>query len=95
MRFWRVFVGLIDAQLAITKTYITEASDTTSVASGFVILSTCWALGLAIAPVLGGFRVHPLTQYPGVAPWDSFFSVNFPMHYPVSLLHVCVLPALV
>jgi len=84
----RLFVGCFDAHLAITKTYITEASDSSTVASGFALLSVCWGIGQAIAPLVGGFLADPAAMYPGSAWARAPFLAAFPFALP-SILSCC------
>lgn len=90
----RLFVGFFDAHLAITKTYITEASDATTVASGFALLSVMWGVGQTVAPLVGGFLADPVARYPGV-PWGIVpLLAEYPYALPSLFSCACSLVAL-
>lgn len=90
----RLFVGFFDAHLAITKTYITEASDVSTVASGFALLSVMWGVGQTIAPLVGGFLADPASRFSGVS-WAVFPLVaEYPYALPSLFSCACSLAAL-
>ncbi len=60
----RFLTGFLNGNVAISKTYMAEITDSTNAARGFSILSFNWGLGMIIAPALGGFLADPATKYP-------------------------------
>jgi MFS family permease len=65
----RFCTGILNGNVAISKTYMAEITDQSNTARGFSMLSFTWGLGMITAPALGGFLADPAAQYP-----DSIFA---------------------
>jgi len=57
--FTRFMIGLFSGNLSITKTVLGELVDKSNEARAFSMLGFCYAIGMVIGPILGGFLVHP------------------------------------
>ncbi|KAJ7746313.1 major facilitator superfamily multidrug-resistance, DHA1 sub-family [Mycena metata] len=75
-KFWFLFVfrciqgicngniGLYSIGLRVSKTVINEISDSTNIADIFSIMPLMWAVGVTIAPFIGGVFSNPAAKWP-------------------------------
>lgn len=57
--FWRFVHGLFNGSSLISKTVISDITDRTNEAKGFMIISLMWGIGLLFGPAIGGFLYDP------------------------------------
>ncbi|KAH8915985.1 MFS general substrate transporter [Atractiella rhizophila] len=76
----RALAGALNGNIAVLKSIIGEITDRSNVARAFSFLPLCWALGVVIGPLLGGFLSRPATRYPNI-----FGRFEFLHHYPYFL----------
>ena len=76
----RALTGILSGNVAISKGYMSEVSDGSTVARGFSWLSFTWGFGSIAAPSLGGYLSDPATQYP-----DVFGGIPFLVSHPYAL----------
>lgn len=77
----RALAGLLNGNIGITKTYLSEIVDDTNRARGFSVLAFTWGVGCIVAPALGGFLSSPAVKYPSVFDTSSLFG-KYPYMLP-------------
>lgn len=63
--FWRFIHGLFNGSSLISKTVISDITDRTNEAKGFMIISLMWGIGLLFGPAIGGFLYDPANSSVG------------------------------
>ncbi|KAJ7039690.1 major facilitator superfamily multidrug-resistance, DHA1 sub-family [Mycena alexandri] len=68
-KFWFLFVfrciqGICNGNIGVSKTVINEISDSTNIADIFSIMPLVWAVGVTIAPFIGGVFSNPAAKWP-------------------------------
>jgi MFS family permease len=84
----RVLAGALNGNLAVTKTYIVEATDKSSVAAGFSSLAVTWGAAQLFAPIVSGALYDPASQFAQFVAFRSSVFVDFPSMLPC-LFSVC------
>lgn len=80
--------GLCNANTGVSKTYLTEITDSTNRTRAFGILVTCFGVGMLVGPALGGALSNPAQSFPALFPQGSLFD-RFPFALPCCVCGVC------
>jgi len=67
----RALSGLLNGNLGVVKSLLTEITDDTNRGAAFSYMSLAWAIGTVIAPLAGGMLCKPAEKYPSVFPDKS------------------------
>ncbi|KAH9926269.1 MFS general substrate transporter [Epithele typhae] len=62
----RSLVGLLNGNTGIMKSMMGEITDSTNMAQGFAMHSVSWAVGITIAPFIGGQLARPHDRWPSL-----------------------------
>src|SRR5690606_27074226 len=60
----RAISGLLNGNVGVLKSLLTEVTDETNRSKGFGYMSLSWGLGTIIAPLVGGALCRPAQKYP-------------------------------
>ena len=80
--FGRFCFGLLNGNIGVMKSYLTEITDDTNRAKAFSLLPLSWGLGATIAPIAGGILYKPAERYPQHFAADGLFA-KFPYLLPI------------
>ncbi|KAJ1555812.1 hypothetical protein HK405_012558 [Cladochytrium tenue] len=70
---FRALGGCLNGVASITKTTLSEITDSSNQGLAFSILGLCNAVGLVVGPSVGGFLSQPSKKYPSLFPPGSLF----------------------
>ncbi|KAJ6468340.1 major facilitator superfamily multidrug-resistance, DHA1 sub-family [Mycena sanguinolenta] len=62
--FFRCIQGVSNATMGVTRTVITEISDSTNIADIFSFVPLVWSIAGTIAPLIGGLLSNPAAKWP-------------------------------
>lgn len=79
--FSRSLNGLLNGTVGVSKTYLGEICDSTTIIRAFSGISLTWGFGSIVGSMLGGLLSQPSTKYPKVFPPTSIFG-KFPYLLP-------------
>eukprot|EP01091_Cochliopodium_minus_P015672 TRINITY_DN5648_c0_g1_i1.p1 TRINITY_DN5648_c0_g1~~TRINITY_DN5648_c0_g1_i1.p1 ORF type:complete len:507 (-),score=122.96 TRINITY_DN5648_c0_g1_i1:69-1589(-) len=65
--------GLLNGNIGVAKTYLSEITDDTNSGRAFSIIGLVFGVGLIIGPALSGWTIKPHEKFPDVFPVGSFF----------------------
>jgi MFS family permease len=77
----RSLAGLLNGNTAVAKSYITEITDETNQAKGYIYRSAGYAIGSTCGLFLGGILSRPAIQYPKIFSQNGLFG-KFPYLLP-------------
>eukprot|EP00607_Mallomonas_marina_P003639 CAMPEP_0182423750 /NCGR_PEP_ID=MMETSP1167-20130531/9841_1 /TAXON_ID=2988 /ORGANISM="Mallomonas Sp, Strain CCMP3275" /LENGTH=715 /DNA_ID=CAMNT_0024603009 /DNA_START=309 /DNA_END=2453 /DNA_ORIENTATION=- len=80
----RMLSGLLNGNLGVIKSFLTEITDDSNRGSGFSVMSVAWSLGTIVAPLAGGLLCKPSEKYPHIFSSHSIFH-QFPYLLPCLL----------
>ena len=75
----RALCGLLNGNIGVMKSYLTQATDDSNRAAAFAFLPLGFGLGLTVAPVIGGALARPAARWPRV------FAAGFWRAHPYAL----------
>ncbi|KAI9324081.1 major facilitator superfamily domain-containing protein [Zopfochytrium polystomum] len=78
---FRFICGSLNGIVSITKTTLSEITDSTNQGMAFSILGLARAVGLVVGPAVGGFLSQPAKKYPIFFPPGSIFD-SYPYALP-------------
>lgn len=82
----RIVGGLLNGNLGVVKSFITEITDESNRSAAFYLFSLSWAVGSVCAPLVGGMLCKPAEKYPALfssAPGSIW--VEYPYLFPCLL----------
>eukprot|EP00475_Leptophrys_vorax_P027022 TRINITY_DN3847_c0_g1_i1.p1 TRINITY_DN3847_c0_g1~~TRINITY_DN3847_c0_g1_i1.p1 ORF type:complete len:586 (+),score=100.70 TRINITY_DN3847_c0_g1_i1:155-1912(+) len=62
----RLVWGVLNGNIPVAKTYLSEVCDEKSQAKGFAVIGTAQSIGRLIGPIAGGYLAQPAAKYPTV-----------------------------
>ena len=62
----RALCGLLNGNIGVMKSYLTQATDDSNRAAAFAFLPLGFGLGLTVAPIIGGALARPAARWPRV-----------------------------
>lgn len=74
----RLLWGMLNGNIGVVKTYVSEICDDTNQAKGFAMLGTSGGISRLMGSVIGGFLARPASKY-------SVLQVDFFCRFPYSL----------
>ncbi|KAI0346590.1 MFS general substrate transporter [Trametopsis cervina] len=82
--FWtlvlsRCLVGMLNGNLGVIKSMMTELTDSTNRAQGFALMPVVWSTGTTVGPLIGGVLSKPHDR------WPEIFTDPFWTQYPYFL----------
>ena len=83
----RAVSGLLNGNVGVMKSFLTEITDDTNRSFGFSLLSVAWGIGTVIAPMVGGALCRPVQKYPSVFHKGTVFE-EFPYLLPCLVIMV-------
>ena len=90
----RLLCGLLNGNIGIMKSFLTEITDQTNRARAFSLLPLAWGAGTVLAPLVGGLLCRPALKWPD-AVWVGPLLHRFPYALPVLVGAACQLVAVV
>jgi MFS family permease len=75
----RFLWGLLNGNLGVAKTYISEVCDDSNQAKGFSVIGTSSGIGRLVGSVVGGFLSQPASKY---SAFETQFFCKFPYALP-------------
>eukprot|EP01040_Poterioochromonas_malhamensis_P013269 gene13269-14574_t len=84
----RLIGGFLCGNLGVMKSFLAEITDDTNRGKGFSYISSFWAVGCLIAPLVGGLLSNPADKYPAFFSQSGLFGY-FPYLLPC-LLCACL-----
>lgn len=91
--FARFMWGLLNGNIGVTKTYLTEISDDTNSAKGMSLYGAIGGFGRTIGPIIGAFLSSPAKNYPKL--FQNTIFEKFPYALPCVIVAVNCLVILV
>ncbi|KAK2467256.1 hypothetical protein APHAL10511_000805 [Amanita phalloides] len=64
--FFRCMQGIFNGNIGISKSVISEITDSTNIADAFSFTPVVWTSGVTIGPFIGGILAQPADRWPGV-----------------------------
>jgi hypothetical protein len=80
----RFCFGLLNGNIGVMKSYLTEITDDSNRAKAFSFLPLSWGLGCTVAPIVGGMLYKPNERFPEHFSSDSVFA-RYPYLLPITV----------
>eukprot|EP00871_Galdieria_phlegrea_P002977 jgi/Galph1/3680/GphlegSOOS_G2324.1 len=71
--FLRFLHGMLTGNVTVSKTYLSDITDSTNESAAFGMIGMTFGLGVVTGPIIGGYLSRPAIQYPGLVSSTSFF----------------------
>ncbi|EKM78039.1 hypothetical protein AGABI1DRAFT_42398 [Agaricus bisporus var. burnettii JB137-S8] len=82
--FWTLLIarcaqGAFNGNIGVTKTMVTEITDSTNIAQAYAWLPVMWSSGITLGPLIGGLFAQPARR------WPQLSNIKFLVHHPYFL----------